>query len=884
MRIAAYFRSVAARLFRRTRRDDDLEQELRSHIEHRADDLERSGLTRVQAERQARIEFGGRGRFQEECYEALGGNFVETLIQDVRYGVRVLRKSPGFTAVAVLTLALAIGANAVVFGVMNGMVLRPLNVPEADSLYGIEHGNEHSMYQSYPDYLDLRDRNRSFDGLAGFTVEQVALDTGKNPALAWVNAVSGNYFDVLKIQPYLGRFFHTADEHGPDSAPYIVLGYAYWRTHFGADPSVTGRIVRLNKYPYTVLGVTPPEFHGTILIFSPDAYVPLVNQRQLEGKYELDVRARQTVFMTLGHLKAGVDPKQAVADLNSIGVYLEKTYPKEHGKTTFKLARPGLYGNYFGEPLRAFVAGLMLLAGLVLLASCANLGSLFGARAADRSREVALRLALGASRGRIMRQFFTEAVLIAIAGGAAGLWGGVALLRALNTWRPISRWPVNMPVSPDGSVYLTALVLALISGVLCGIVPVRQALRSDPNQVVKAGRGGLPGRRLRARDLLLAVQIAICAVLVTSSVVAVRGLARTLHSQLGFEPRSVLLADTDLSMSRYAGEEVPAMQQRMIHALETIPGVQRVGLIGRIPLHGGGFSVLVFTDRTADLRPSNAAANALRFNVSPEYFDTAGTVLLAGRAFSWHDGQNSPQVAVINHELATKLFGSVQEAVGSHFLIRDGTRIEVVGVVEDGKYMNLTEDPEKVVFRPFLQVPSSETWLLARSDRDPEQLAAAIRTVLHGMDAGLPVYIQSWTEQLNFALFPSRMATVSLGVMGGIGAVLAITGVFGMAAYSVSRRLKELGIRMALGADWRELLGAALGRAFQVLAFGSAAGLLLGLVASRVLAYIVYQATPRDPVVLASVVLVMLGLGLVATWIPAQRALSVDPVRLLRED
>jgi len=741
------------------------------------------------------------------------------------------------------------------------------------------------MWESYPDYRDLRDRNRSFDGLAAFSIDQVGLDTGENPSRSWINLVTGNYFDVLRLQPYLGRFFHGSDENGPNSAPYIVLSHSYWHLHFQDDRGVVGRIVRLNNHPFTIIGVAPPEFHGTILFGTPDSFVPMVNQEQVEGKNLLDARATHSVFMVLGHLKTGVTPEQAVADLNSVGSYLEKTYPKDHGSTTFALARPGLYGNYMGSPMRAFLTGLMLLAGLILLAACANLGSLFAARASDRSREVALRLALGASRNRILRQLLTEAVLISLAGGALGLWGSVALLRAVSVWSPFPRFGhFSLPVSPDANVYAMALVLALVSGLLFGIVPLRQVLRANPYQIVKAGPSGTVGRRITLRDLLLAAQIAICAVLVTSSMVAVRGLARSLHSNFGFEPRNTMLLETDLNTLGYGGDNVLEMQRRMIDAVQAIPGVESVGFVGRTPLYGGGFGAPIFTDQTTDLKPSNAVANAMRFNISPEYFRAAGTALLAGRAFSWHDDKDSPRVAVLNRQFAGKIFGSTINAVGRHFKMRDGTRVQVVGVVEDGKYIHLTEDPEPALFLPMLQASISETCLVVRSNRDPQSLAAAIHSTVRGLDRGLPFFIETWNQQMDVALFPSRMATVSLGALGVIGAVLAITGIFGMAAYSVSRRLKELGIRLALGAQPKEVLQAALGRAFKLLAIGSAAGLVLELLATRVLASIVYQATPRDPLVLAGVVIAMLLLGLLATWIPAQRALSVDPLTLLREE
>jgi ABC-type antimicrobial peptide transport system permease subunit len=322
----------------------------------------------------------------------------------------------------------------------------------------------------------------------------------------------------------------------------------------------------------------------------------------------------------------------------------------------------------------------------------------------------------------------------------------------------------------------------------------------------------------------------------------------------------------------------------MLDALETIPGVESVGLVNYPPLGTAVATWNIFTDQTTDLSPPNVAANSLMYTISPGYLHAAGTALLSGRTVTWHDDKNASRVSVVNREFARKIFGSVTNAMGGYYKIPDGTRIQVVGIVEDGKYLNIAEDPHPAMFLPFLQTPTNWTSLVVRSDRDPQQLAVAIRSTLRDLDAGLPVDIQTWTKQMDGALFASRVATVSLGVLGAMGAMLSITGIFGMAAYSVSTRLKELGIRMALGAQRKEVLQAALGRAFKLLAFGSAAGLLLGILASRVLAFVVYQATPRDPLVLACVVLAMSLLGLLATWIPAQRALSIDPAILLREE
>jgi predicted permease len=871
-------------IFRRRKLDNDPSQEIRPHIEERTEQLIFAGTSSKDPEQQAGVAFGTRELPEERSREAWSWPTLESIAADVRFALRQLRKSPGFTTAAVLTLALAIGANAVVFGIMDGLVLRPLNVPQSESLYGTHYG-DNPAWQSYPNYIDLRDRNRSFEDLAAFNmVLGVGFDTGKNPIAANGFAATGNYFDVLRIHPYLGRFFHASDEHGPNSAPYVVLTYAYWHSRFHDDPGVVGRSVLLDKHPFTILGVAPPKFQGTIMFIAPDFFMPLVNEEQM-GAPSLNTRATEhAVFEALGHLKPGVTTAQATADVDGVNSYLEKTYPREivhHGTV---LSREGL--TSFGPAVRAFVAGLMVLSGLILLAACANLGSLFAARAADRSREVALRLALGSSRKRILRGQLTEALLISLAGGAAGLLVSFMLLRRMSIWQPIPAVPLHLPVTPDPMLSVVALGLALLSGFLFGIVPIRQILRANPYEIVKAGSNARMGRRLTIRDVLLVAQIAICAVLVTSSLVAVRGLVRSLHSKFGFDPHDTMTASANLATAGYSADKVPAMQRRMIDVMKTIPGVEVVGLVNGYPplVYTAGNRADVYKEETTDLRPANAAAMPFRYEVSPGYFQAAGTSLLAGRNFSWQDDKNAPAVAVINRYFAGTMFGSVTGAVGRNYRLQDGTHVQVVGVVEDGKYMSLTEAQQPAMFLPFLQSPAGAAYLVVRSRRDPQQLAAAMRMKVHELDAGLPVDTQTWTQMLEVVLFPARVATMALGVLGLMGAMLSITGIFGMAAYSVSKRLRELGIRMALGSPRKEVLHAALGRPFKLLAIGSAAGLAMGLLATRVLAFIVYQATPRDPFVLAGVVMAMSLLGLLATWIPAQRALSVNPTILLRED
>ena len=805
------------------------------------------------------------------------------MLSNVKYALRQLRKSPGFALTAMVTLALGIGANAVVFSVLNALVLRPLNVPEAQNVFTVQ--RLQSQSQSYPDYVDLRDRNRAFEGLVAFSIiGPVGVQAEGSPTTAWPYLASGNYFDCLQIQPYLGRFFHASDEKGMNSAPYVVLSYSYWRSHFAGDKGVAGRQININKHPFTILGVAPPEFRGTELFFAPAFWIPLVDQPIVMGNDSMKYRSNHSPFI-IGRLKPGVTAAEATADLNSIAAWLSRTYPADDEGIKFSLARPGLIGDMLGGPARAFMTGLMLLAGMILLAACANLGSLFAARAADRGKEVALRLALGSRRGLILRQLLTEAVLVSLSGGIFGLAGGVLVLRGLSVWQPIPDVPINVPVNPDLRTYAVALLLSVVSGILFGTVPVRQVMRADPWQMIRSGMSGTAGmKRFTLRDVLLVIQIAICAVLVTSSLVAVRGLARSLHSNYGFQPENVLLADGDLHQAGYEESRVVPMQRRMLDAVAAIPGVTSVGYISNLPLSIGNGDSYVYTDATTDYRPTNYAADAMDYNISPGYLAAAGTRLLAGRDISFRDDDNAPRVALVNRQFAVKVFGSINKAIGGHFKFWGGLRAEVVGVVEDGKYRTLTEDQLPAMFFSFQQQKTSRALLLVKSRRDPPEMNAALDRTLHGLDSGLPLKVRPWTAELNSALFAAHVATVSLGVLGLLGAMLAVTGIFGMASYSVSKRLRELGIRMALGAGRQEVLRASLGRAFRLLAIGSIAGLALGVMATRVLSHIVYQATPKDPLVLGGVCVTMLLLGLLAAWIPARRALAVDPLILLRED
>ncbi|HEY6850245.1 MAG TPA: ABC transporter permease [Terracidiphilus sp.] len=867
------------------KRNVDLERELRSDLELEEEEQRESGLSSEEARYAARRAFGNLTIIKELTYETWGWVPLERLLEDLRYAVRQLRRSPGFAVTAMAILALGVGANVVVFSVMNALILRPLNVPQPQSLYLVEHREHGSYMQSYPDYLDYRDGNSTFSDLSAFDTTDTAIRIGKSAHKSYGYVASGNYFDMLGIQPALGRMFHANDERGVNSAPYIVLSYDFWRERFNENPNVVGTTVDLNTHPFTVIGVAPREFHGTEIFFWPDFWIPMVEVPQIGYSIHFLAHRGTHNLWILGRLRPGVTPAQGDEDINAISARLAKRYPADDDGLDARLVKPGLKGDVWGDPARAFLAGIMGLASLVLLAACANLGGIFAVRSADRRKELAIRMAIGSSRWRIVRALMTEAVVVSLVGGVAGTAFATGLLQLLSRWQPFADFPIHATVLPDGKVYGIALLLSLISGCLFGILPARQVWESDAVQAIKTGTNSAPAfHRFTLRDLLLCVQIALCTLLVTASLVALRGMQRSLHAPLGFEPKGGMLAGTDLTMAGYREEEFLTVQQRMLEETARLPGVSAVGIIDRTLLGNGCCgSEGVFRAGTTDFRKE--VFDGRNFSVSPGYLEAAGTRLLSGRSYTWHDDANSPQVAIVNATFARMMFGNAP-AVGQHFLLFGGTNPkEIVGVVEDGKYQTLTEEAQPAMFFPLSQeVNSNDTVLVLRSALPSSEVASALYRTLTSINPDLPLTLHSWPEALDLAFFPTRAATAALGIMGLLAAMLAITGIFGTAAYSVSRRTRELGIRVALGAARTQLMRSALGRPLVLLACGSAAGLALGVLASQLLGQVVYEARPSDPLVLGGVLLTMVLLGLVAVWIPARRALRIDPAGLIRED
>jgi len=872
-----------ANLFRRSRLDHDINDELQAHIELRMDANVAAGMTPEEARRDALVRFGNRTVTKERVASSDAALSLGDLGRDIRYAARQLRRSPGFALTAVLTLALGIGANVVVFGVLNAMILRPLNVAGADRLVQLAGERPGDDNQSYPDFVDFKTRNAGFTDMATYRMGYVGMSSGGNAQKEWDYEVSGNYFDMLGVQPQLGRFFHASDEHGPNSAPYIVLSDALWHTRFNADPRVVGMTVDLNKHPFTILGVAPKGFNGTEIFFWPEFWLPMVNEEQVEGYNFLTKRGNHGLFV-IGALKPGVTPRQAEDNLMSVAHQMRRENPTEDDGLTVRLVKPGLLGDTLGEPAKPFLAAIMGLALLVLLAACVNLAGIFAARAADRSRELAIRLSIGSTRWRILRQLLTEAVVVSLAGGALGTLIAATMLKFLSYWQPISEYPIHVTVVADGRTYLIAVVLSLAAGILPGLLPARQVWRTDATEAMKSGTTSARLlRRLTLRDLLLGIQIALCALLLTSSMVALRGMERSLHAPMGFIPQGAMVADTDMHMAGYTDKSAYPVQRRMIEAASQIPGVRGAGTIDSLPMGGGGSNWSVYREGTTDLRSSNSVMSAKSYAMSPGYLQAAGTTLLAGRDFSWNDGPKTPKVAIVNETFAHKMFGE-EPAIGRHFLGGDKTNYLVVGLVENGKYEMLTEDPTPAMFFPLDQEHEANTILIVRSDLPPAEIAAALNRAITSIDPSLPFSLRTWSDRLSLPLFPPRIATAALGVMGMLAAMLAITGVFGMATYTVSKRMRELGIRAALGAHRAQLMRAALSRPLIVLLSGSLAGLVLGVLASRLLAALVYEATPRDPLVLIGAVTAMAVIGLVATWIPARRALGINPAQLLRQE
>lgn len=804
---------------------------------------------------------------------------MHDLLLDVRHALRGFRKTPAFTLVAVVSLALAIGANAFVYAVLDSLSLRPADLSEPQDLYQVRYGPRKSgsnLTTSYPAFQDIRRRSAGFSDIIGVWAYSQATLGDSGLEVRGV-AVSANYFDVLGVRPQAGRLFGDADDRGPGSAPYVVLSDGLWRRAFDGDPGVVGTKVRLDDEPFTVIGVAAAAFHGTERFSWPDYWIPLVNN--LGGSEYLANRDQRAVLM-IGRLKPGVTPQQAAADLNAVVARLAQEHPATDSAVSVRLIRPGLLGDD-GEGIRGFLLGVNALALLLLAAVCVNLAGAFAARAADRSREMAVRIALGSSRLRLVRQVLTEALVVAAIGGAAGLVSARLLVGALNRWPGLLGAGLErLDFTLDLRVVVAGLALTVIGAVLIGLMPARGAWSGSAAQLIKHGSAGASRRGVSLGDALLVAQIAVCGLLVTASLVGVRGMRRALDgASAGIRPQGVTLAAVDLG--DLAGSRLLETQKEMIEAVRAMPGVVAVGAVRETPLSWPRRVVPVYRPGTTDFVPENEALATHVYPMSPGYLSAASTRLLQGRDVSWQDGTDAPPVAVVNETFARTMWADAS-AIGQRFVVA-GRSTEVVGVVENGKYYNLMEAPQAAVFLPLAQQPGSAV-LAVRSALPAAPLTAALRATLLRVRPVAALTLQTWPEALERVFYPARAAAFALSVMGLFAVMLAVTGIFGTAAHRVSGRLKEIGIRMALGAREPQVLLAALGRLTVLIAVGSTVGMGGAVLASRLLDRIVYEADPSAPGVLAGAVLLMAAVAIAGAMVPARRALAVDPSRLMREE
>jgi len=813
---------------------------------------------------------------------------MTTVLQDLRFALRQMRRSPGVALTAVFTLALGIAANVIVFGVLQAVLLRPIDVPHADRVMTLAHTNETYPIFSYPEVRDVRDRNSVFSAVAAWNVDNFGLEANGVTRPIWGCEVSGQYFEVVALQPFLGRLLQRADDDHPGASQAAVISWSAWKSQFGADPAIVGKTIRLNKHPYTIVGVTPEGFYGTEKILQPDIFVPMANEASLGGIDWLESRSVQNVW-SIVRIKDGVTMPQVQAELDTIAARIVRQYPKEEEKLTLKLTSPGLMGEFLGAPARGFLAGVMALAGIVLLAACANLGSLFAAHTADRTREIAIRMAIGSSRWRIVRQILSEAFVISILGGACACGLAWIAITGLANWHPPTEYPMRFHILPQPSLILMAFLISVLAGVLFGVMPLRQIFKTDPNDAIKSGGNqSHAGRRWALRDVLLAAQVVLCCVTVTAALVSLRGLGKAMTMDMGFNPKHAVVAKFQLSQAGYSSETADHFQRLLQERVSQLPGVEAAGYANTTPLSQDTDTADVFPQQVTDLRSSNRAFGAYVYHVSPGYFTAAETSLLAGRDISFTDTANTPVVAIVNREFARRLFHS-EDAVGRYFKNSSGVPIQIVGMVADGKYLTLSENQKAAAFFPISQEATTKTSLIVRirpgsSDAATNDMAATVRKVVRDLDPAIPIRESSaWNNQLGLTFFVSQVATVALGLFGAFGLLLSITGTFGLASYTVSKRLRELSIRVALGAQAKQILSAALGRMLILLASGSIVGMLLGVAASRVLSAIVYQASAQDPFVLAAVAFTVLLTGSVSVAGPVRRALHIDPANLLRE-
>ncbi len=807
---------------------------------------------------------------------------------DVRFGLRVWRRNPGFAAVSALTLALGIGLTTAIFSFVNAVLFRPLPVADIDELVGVYNAEPGSFISheplAYPDYVDLRDGTTALRSLAGYATVPFALERGDESEMIFGEAVSGNYFSTLGVQPIHGRALHTEDDT-PGAAAVAVLNHATWQSRFGADPSVVGRELRLNGRVFTIVGVAPPGFNGMIRALQAEAWVPTATLTQLRGSAKRLTDRKSRWFWAIGRLAPEATFAKAGAELAGIGRGLQELYPDSNRNRNVTILPAADVKILPGVDTVLYATSFVLLGavGIVLLIASANVANMLLARASFRSREMAVRLSLGVSRGRLVRQLLTESTLLAAAGGLLGLGLAFAsnrMIEAIELPIPIK---FALGLSLDFRVLSFAFVTATLTTLLFGLAPALQSARADVVSALKSEGATATGSRSRAwlRDGLVVGQVSLCLVLLIAAGLSVRSLMNASSIDPGFDPSGVALVSLDASLVGYDNEMSAALYEGMVEQLAAMPGVQEVTRASHLPL--------TFEIRTERMTPAGSDAGPIKEwpshdsgSIAPGYFETLRIPILRGRVFSSAD-RGDAQLVVINEALAER-FWPGEEAVGQMVrLEEEGPPAEVIGVVATARYRTLGEDPRPYLYQNLLQKPETSQVLIARTSGDPAALVPTLRSIVRAADRRVPMLVaSSFGEAMGAALLLPRLGATLFGLFGVLGMLLAAVGLYGVMAYLVSRRAREMGIRMALGADRGQVLALVVRQGLARTFVGIGVGLLAAFGLTRAIAAILYGVSPTDPVTFVGVSLGLVGIATLASWIPARRAASVSPSVALR--
>ncbi len=872
-------------MFGRKRKLDDFSEEIDAHLQLEFERQRGLGLSEEDAWAAARRAFGNVTQAKERFYESGLWLWWDHFWRDVRYGARTLRKSPGFTAVAVLTLALGIGANAVIFSLVSTFLLRPLPIRHPEQVWAIHQGKQndpsYSQSMSYPNYKDLRDRIQVLTGMVVYRFDPLSLSHNGRNERVWGYLVSENYFDVLGVRPVLGRTFLPEDGNAPNANPVMVLNYRTWLRRFGGDPAILGCSIMINGRTFTVVGVAPPEFTGTERLFTPEFWIPSMMQEWIEGYSGLTSRGNGQ-WLAFGRLKPGVTPQQAQAQLNNVAQQLGKEYPGPDDGMTLRLNPPGLVGPDLRNAVIAFSLALSLMVGLVLAITCTNLASLLLARGAHRRKEIAVRLAIGATRLRVARQLLTESLLLSALGASLGLLLGGFLIQLVKAVVPSVDFTLTLDLRMDWRVVSFVVALGLLTCIAFGLFPALYVSRADLLGTLKDeltwGR-----RRSWLRGGLVAMQVALSSILLITAGLTVRSLQHTQSLGPGFDPNHALTLSVDLGLQGYDEARGRNFYQQLLQATRALPGVESVGLIRSLPLGLEYSTTGVYPDGRPEPH-ANEKPSACYESISPGYFAAMGIPLLAGRDFSEADTAKSSGVAIINETLAEQ-FWPGENPIGKrlHSGNTGSNALEVVGIAKNGKYQTLGELPGLMIYYPLSQVYSSDAALVARTNSDPKLVIANVRNEVSKLDPNLPIYeAKTLQEHMKLPLFPLHAGAVAVGSFGLLAMILAAIGIYGLMAYSVAQRTHEIGIRMALGARARDVWTMVLRQGLIIMAVGIACGLLGAIALSRIVASLLYGVSATDPLAFSLSLLLLAAVALAACFFPARRATKVDPVAAIK--